>query len=153
MPIFQAACCASLPFVLTPRSTITVPATREIYYASLQAEGYPQATSQPPRPFTRPPIGPVRLTAPGPAEACSGGREQADFGPQGHGCAVQGDEVAASFDVQLEAGGCATDRPPSSAQAGQGRVIPEASNCSGEASEGSSLCCHSKAAFSTLQCQ
>ncbi|KAF8465210.1 hypothetical protein DFH94DRAFT_358806 [Russula ochroleuca] len=71
--------------VLIPPSTLSVPATRKIYNASLQAERYPQATPQFPRLSTRTSIGFPGLTDPIQAEACSRGRQQADFRTQGWG--------------------------------------------------------------------
>ncbi|KAF8466046.1 hypothetical protein DFH94DRAFT_346427 [Russula ochroleuca] len=142
--------------VLTSPSTLTVPATRKIYNASLQAERYPQVTPQFPRLSIRTSIGFPRLTDPVQAEACSRGRQQADFRTQGHGCSVQGDEVAASSDIQHEAGDHDTGRPfPfSSAQAKQDHQgIREASDRPGEVSdhEDSYPCYQSKATSGAFQ--
>ena len=124
----------SRPLVLTPPSTSTVPATRKIYNASLQAERYSQTASQYPRLSTRTSIGFARLNDPGQVQACGGGCQQADIRTQGHGCSVQGDEVAA--DVQHQAIDLDEVRPfPfSSTYAKQGQhAIWEASDRPGEA--------------------
>jgi hypothetical protein len=124
----------SRPLVLTPPSTSTVPATRKIYNASLQAEGYSQAASQHPRLPARASTGFAKLN-PGQVQACGGGCQQADIRTQGHGCSVQGAEVAASSDVQHQASDLDEVRPfPfSSAYAKQGhQAIWEASDRPGE---------------------
>jgi hypothetical protein len=122
----------SRPLVLTPPSTSTVPATRKIYNASLQAERYSQFTSRYPRLSTRTSIGFVGLNDPGQVQACGGGCQQADIRTQGHGCSVQGDEVTASSDVQHQTSEI-RPFPFSSAYAKQGhQAIWEASDRPGE---------------------
>src|SRR6266853_4212063 len=88
--------------VLTSHSTIVVPAIRKIFYnaASLQAEECPQATSQSPRRPIRSLFVFSRLIYPAWSEARCRSGQQADFRTQGHGRSVQGDEAAASYDVQ-----------------------------------------------------
>lgn len=152
---------ASSLLVLTPPSTISVPATRKIYYASLQAERYPQVTSHFPRFSTPTFIDFAGLTDTTQAEACSGSRQQADLRTQGNGFSVQGDEVAASSDVWHEASDRDPDRPLPLpllpfplAQAKQGHQrIREASDRPGEVydSGDSDLCCQSKAASCSFQ--
>ena len=90
----------SRPLVLALPSTPTVPATRKTYYASLQEERFAQTASQHPRLSTRTSIGFARLDDPGQVQAGGGGCRKADIRTQGHGRSVQGDEVAASSDVQ-----------------------------------------------------
>jgi hypothetical protein len=99
--------------VLTPSSTSTVPAATycKIYNTSLQEEIYSRATSQYPRLSTRTSIGFARLNYPGQVPACGGGCQQADIWTQGHGCSVQGDEIAASSDVQHQASDLDQVRP------------------------------------------
>ena len=119
------------PLVLTPPSTSTVPATRKIYNASLQTERYSQAPSQCPRLSTRTSIGFPRLNDPGQVQACGGGRRQAAIRTQGHGCSVQGNEAAASSDVQHQVSDLVKVRPLPSrfAYANQGhQTIWEESN-------------------------
>src|SRR6266702_13088 len=82
--------------VLASPSTTHVQAIRKIYNASLQAEGYPQATSQPLRRSTPCNTGFAGRKTPAPAEACSRGSQKADRQPQGHGFSVQGVEATAS---------------------------------------------------------